>query len=124
MADDKQAKFLQLYEPVHDRFERFCRARVCGQMDFRDLMNDTLLIAYQKLDTLQSDQAFLAYLFGICIRVVANHLRKKREVLYVADETINNIPDPSRADIGAEVYILHQALAKLPDDQRESIILY
>ena len=51
MSKDKQAHFLLLYEPVHDRFERFCRARAFGEMDFRDLINETLLIAYQRMDT-------------------------------------------------------------------------
>ncbi len=39
MSDQKQQKFLSLYEPAHDSFERFCRARACGQIEFRDLMN-------------------------------------------------------------------------------------
>ena len=52
----KQEKFLQLYEPIHDRFERFCRARVYGkscEMEYSDLINETLLVAFEKTDTLK-----------------------------------------------------------------------
>ena len=61
-GNKQQQKFLILYEPVHDRLERFCRARVFGNMEYQDLMNDTLLIAYQKLDTLKYEKAFLSFL--------------------------------------------------------------
>lgn len=124
MNDPKQKKFLLLYEPVHDRFERFCRARACGQMDFRDLMNDTLVIAFQKFEGLKSEKAFLSYLFGISIRVISNHLKKKRETGFPDEETINEIPSDFRTDMDAEIYLLHQAIAKLPDAQKESIILF
>ena len=60
----QQEKFLRLYEPIHDRFERFCRARVYGDMEFRDLMNETLLVAFEKFDTLKSKDAFLSFLFS------------------------------------------------------------
>lgn len=120
----KQKRFLTLYEPVHTRFERFCRTRVCGQMDFRDLMNDTLVIAFQKFETLRSEKAFLSFLIGISIRIISNQLRKKRQIVHLTDETINNIPSETRSDSAAEIYLLHQAIAKLPDNQKESIILF
>lgn len=59
---NKQNHFLKLYEPVHDRFERFCIARVFGDMEYTDLMNETLLVAFQKIDNLKSEQALLSFL--------------------------------------------------------------
>jgi RNA polymerase sigma-70 factor (ECF subfamily) len=61
----KQEEFLSLYKPVHERFERFCRARVYGKMDFHDLINETLLVAYEKMERLKSKDAFIYFLFGI-----------------------------------------------------------
>ncbi|MEO1263098.1 MAG: RNA polymerase sigma factor [Bacteroidota bacterium] len=124
MNDLKQKKFLSLYEPVHDRFERFCRARACGQMDFRDLMNDTLVIAFQKFEGLKSEKAFLSFLFGIAIRVVSNQLKKKREVGFIDEREVENIESDARSDVDVEIYILHRAIAKLPVNQKESIILF
>jgi RNA polymerase sigma-70 factor (ECF subfamily) len=49
-GNKQQQHFLKLYEPLHERFERFYRARVFGKMEYHylmnDLMNDTLLIAF------------------------------------------------------------------------------
>ena len=114
MIDKKQEKVLSLYKPVHDRFERFCRARACSQMDFRDLMNDSLVVAFQKFDNIKSEKAFLSFLIGISIRLIANYSRKKREVLNDSEEFMKTIPSESRTDTRAEIYMLYTQLYHLP----------
>lgn len=123
-GNKKQDYFLKLYEPVHDRFERFCRARVFGKMEYQDLMNDTLLIAYQKIETLKSEEAFLSYLIGISIRVLANNHKKKKEESYPQQEGFDVLDVNSGTERDAEVFLLHKALAMLPEEQKECIILF
>ena len=77
METRKQKRFRKLYDQVHEQFERFCRARVYGDMEYPDLMNESLLVAWDKLDTLRSDKAFLSFLFGIAIRLLAKNKRKR-----------------------------------------------
>jgi RNA polymerase sigma factor (sigma-70 family) len=120
----KQEEFLTLYE-VHERFERFCRARVYGNMDFRDLINETLLLAFEKMDTFRSKDAFLHFLFGISIRILANSNKKKKE------EVINDERDFSAMkDLGTspenqtDIHFLYKALSELPTEQAESLILF
>ncbi|MCH2229096.1 MAG: RNA polymerase sigma factor [Crocinitomicaceae bacterium] len=121
----KEKDFMQLYTPVHENFERFCKARVYGDMEYKDLMHDTIIIAYEKFESLDSPKAFLHFLFGISIRVLANSNRKQR-ILYLKDHSkANNVEDEStRADRNEEVDLLHKALSKLPDNQREAIVLF
>ena len=121
MSKDKQTQFLLLYEPVHNRFERFCRARAFGEMDFRDLINETLLIAFQRLETLRSEQAFLSFLFSISVNILNNQYRKKREERQ--SEKHNTIADVSQ-EILADTHFLHLALAQLPVAQKECVILF
>lgn len=120
--DKRQEHFLKLYQPVHDRFERFCRARVYRVMDHRDLMNDTLLVAYKKFESLDSDRAFLSFLCGIAIRILANERRKQKEAPW--HEGLDDIPGSMQSDTTAEVHLLHHGLSKLPEAQRESLILF
>lgn len=121
----KQKDFLTLYEPIHDRFERFCRARVYGDMDFRDLINETLLKAYQKFDELRSKEAFLSFLFSISVRILANNKRKLKEDSDQFETKSSVLFDVnSNTESSAEIYFLHKALAQLSEDQRESIILF
>ena len=120
----KQKHFLKLYKPIHDRFERFCRARVYGGMEYKDLMNESLLIAFEKLDTLKSEKAFLSFLIGISIRVLANHNKKKKEDSLVKIEQLNHIESSAKTEADAEVHLLHEALNKLPEAQKEALILF
>lgn len=124
METRKQQEFRQAYEQVHEQFERFCRARVYGDMDYRDLMNETLLVAWEKWDTLRSKDAFLSFLFGVVVRLLAKNKRKRKELKTEEQPNIANHPSNQRADSSAEVHLLYQALAKLPDAQREALILY
>ncbi len=125
MSKNKQKEFLQIYEPVHDRFERFCRARVYGDMDFKDLMNETLLLAFQKFDELRDKKAFLSFLFSISVRILANNGRKKKENSDLFETKSQNYSDSnSDTSADAEVFMLHKALSHLNEDQRESIILF
>lgn len=122
--ETQQEHFLKLYKPIHDRFERFCRVRVYGNMDYEDLMNDTLLIAYQKLNTLKSEAAFFSFLVGISIRVLANHHKKKKEDSLGEFDHLNINDVNANASRDAEISMLYQALSLLPDAQRECIILF
>ena len=123
MPNNKQEKFLKLYEPIHDRFERFCRARVYGNMDYQDLMNDTLLVAFEKFETLKSEKAFLSFLFGISVRLLANNNKKKKEGELTQNESFIHLTDFSaNTALDTEVHFLHQALAQLNEEQRESLI--
>ncbi|WP_070137109.1 RNA polymerase sigma factor [Crocinitomix algicola] len=125
MSKTKQIAFLKLYEPVHERFERFCRVRVYGDGDYRDLMHETLLKAFEKFETLRSEKAFLSFLFSIAIRILSNQNRKRKVGRWDSDEEANRIID-CNADSSQrlELTVFYEILGKLPDDQRESLILF
>lgn len=125
MNKTKQAHFLELYKPNHDRFERFCRARVYGDMDYRDLINDTLLVAFDKFETLKSKDAFLSFLFSICVRIIGNYHQKKKVTRFQKEDAIFTLHDKNtNPQEAADVHFLHLALAELVDEQREAIILF
>ncbi|UTW62783.1 RNA polymerase sigma factor [bacterium SCSIO 12741] len=121
----RQQEFLRLYRPVHDSFERFCRARVYGDMEYTDLINETLLVAFQRFENLRSKDSFLSFLIGISVRLLSNRNRKKKEELRDLTSVGHLLVDErSKTDRDAEVYLLHQALALLPDAQKECLILF
>lgn len=125
MSQSKQQHFLELYQPVHDKFERFCRARAYYDMPYEDLMNETLLVAYNKYEGLKKETAFLSFLIGISIRLLANIRRKNRPETVDDYQILTNYPDPEkRIEQQFEVDLLYTALAHLPDQQREALILF
>ena len=125
MNKSKQQHFLSLYQPVHDRFERFCRARAYYDMPYEDLMNETLLVAYHKFRELKNEGAFLSFLIGISTRLLANTHRKRRTETIRDEQFLTNYADSDQQiEQQFEVELLHQALAQLPDKQREALILF
>ncbi len=124
MKDNRQ-KFLNLYKPVHARFERFCRARAFGDMPYEDLINESLLVAFRKINDLKNEKAFLSFLIGTAVRILANSKRKMRPQSGVDEFVFQNHADPSREmDRHCEVEFLYKALAQLPEKQREALILF
>lgn len=124
MKKSKQDHFLTLYQPVHAKFERFCRARVYGNMDYEDLMHETLLVAFQKIDTLKSEKAFFSFLVGISVRILSNHHKKRKEDLTGQPEQFDAVDANADTERDAEVFLLHKALSMLPETQREAIVLF
>lgn len=124
MSKVKQDRFLALYEPVHERFERFCRSRVHGEMDYKDIMNDSLLIAYDKFETLRSQEAFLSFLFSICVKVLSNHWQKKSTERFVNARDVQYPMTDSDPQTLTDIQLLYQLLKQLPDEQQECILLF
>lgn len=120
---DKKELFLTVYRPVHQSFERFCRARAYGQMPYKDLMQETLLVAFSKFESLREPDKFLYFLFGIATRILSNDRKKMKPVSLaeVSDADSITWPDP---ELRSEIEQLHRALAKLPADQQEAIVLF
>ena len=95
-----------------------------GEMEYTDLMNETLLVAFEKLDSLKSDRSFLSYLFSIAVRLLANSHRKMRPERMQSVEKEQSIPGSDSTEHSMEVHLLHRALAELNNDQREALILF
>lgn len=123
-TQEKQRKFMQQYKPIHERFERFCRARVYGEMDHGDLMNETLLLAFQKFESLYDEKAFLSFLFSIAVRVLANAHRKKKPEAASPYIEQSQAVSSDQADRRTEVNMLYETMALLPEVQRECLILF
>lgn len=125
MNSKKQQKFLAMYQPVHAHFERFCRARSYGDFPFEDLVNESLLVAFTKMNDLKNNKSFLSFLIGISIKLLANWNKKsKAELLSDLDlEKAQGTVD-CQFDKKFEVDLLHEALAQLNPEPREALILF
>jgi RNA polymerase sigma factor (sigma-70 family) len=121
----KKKQFMELYEPVHGSFERFCKARSYGVCDFNDLMHDTLVIAFEQFDSLKNREAFLSFLFGITTKVHANFRRKNKPLSFAEVKGVENTQDHSYSvEKNFQHDELYEALNMLSLDYRNCIILF
>jgi RNA polymerase sigma-70 factor (ECF subfamily) len=121
----KRKQFMELYEPVHGSFERFCKARSYGVCDFNDLMHDTLIIAFERFEGLKNKEAYLYFLFSIANKLHANFRRKSKTQSFSDVKGIDNTPD---AHFSIEKKIQHdelyEALNLLTEEYRNCLILF
>ncbi len=116
---------MRLYSPVNDRFERFCKARAFGEVDFKDLMHDSLIVAYEKLEQLKSEEAFLHFLFGSAVRIMANKAKKKKPLLMESVTYFETIQSTDQlAEHQFEIENLYTQLSKLDEVTCDCIILF
>ena len=91
----------------------------------RDLMSDVVLAAWERFDSLREEEAFLSFLFTIARRTF--HRRRRRAQLFgeYDEATARTLAgNDGTVWIGADVRTLYDALARLPEAQREAVILF
>src|SRR5687768_10804996 len=122
---ERQDRFMQLLLPVQKRLEAFCFAMTRNDEEACDLVGETILRAYEHFAQIRDSEAFLSYLFTIASRL---HKRKRwRGRLFGSydSDAAEAMPYGGTApDVSVDVEKLYDALAQLPDQQREAIVLY
>lgn len=123
----KQQRFCALLEPNHDRLARFARAMTKSHEDARDLVSDTIEQAYKHFDTLQSEAAFLSWLFTIARRI-ENRRRWRMSIFdrfHAEDyEDVHDDYTSNASETYVDTQILYDALQRLPHKQREAFVLF
>ena len=132
----KQREFLALLNPALPSLSRFCRAmcrrdskdagtkRGCDEERAKDLISETLLKAFEHFDRVREHQAFLSYLFTIAVRIHRHERSRRKRWEPFSRKRFEDFVDPHNApDENADADMLYAALAKLPLQQSEAIVL-
>ncbi len=135
-AQERGERFLALLLPVKSSLSRFIAALERNDDDARDLMSETIAIAYQEFDSLVSEEAFLSWIMTTARRLVYRKERRERfrgflrlpSRFFADDDDTEDafaaLPADTHApDAATDVQILYDMLARLPLKQREAVIL-
>lgn len=136
--DARTERFRRLLAPVHDRVLTFARGLCRSPADGDDLFQEAALRAYRKLDVLREDGAFRTWLFRI---VITLHRKRARRAFWsrflpLGDGADRDDDAPATSgerdyrisawapDAGDATARARAALATLPAEQREAIVLF
>jgi RNA polymerase sigma-70 factor (ECF subfamily) len=119
----QKERFETLFEPCRQQLKRFAYSIAANSAQAEDIIADTIYYSYQNFEDLKSDKAFLSYLFTIARRVKnqlkVNESKFARDI--EPDDLISNDLSPEEQ---YDVKLLHNAVAKLKDKEKEAIILF
>ena len=115
----------QLLTEQIPHLRRYARVLHAGRMaDADDLVQDTLIKAWTNRDKFEPGTNLRAWLFTILRNTYYTQvIRRRREVRDETGEYANNVRTPPTQDWSVAMRALQAALAQLPDEHREALIL-
>lgn len=125
LDEERRSSFRLLYEAHADRVLAYALRRAPAE-EAADIVADTFLTAWRRLDTLPEDPAL--WLFGVARNVVANHRRslRRREALRTrveGDASRGPLVAPDPADQVEARMAVRSALRRLSERDREALML-
>ena len=125
--DERTRRFERLLAPYHDGALAFARCLCRSRADGDDLFQAAALKAYARLDDLRDEAAFRPWLYRILVTAHRDSVRRafwRRLVPFGGDERRAIAPAPAADDALGSAQRAQRALATLPPEQREAIILF
>lgn len=123
--NEQHQRFMACLAPCHARLSRYCHALTGDTEDGRDLLSDAILLAFENFHKLRAPEAFTSYIFTTTRRLYYRRARRKRIWGVFGSDTENIVDDLTTSpDVRLDLEALDRALAKLPEKQREAVILF
>ena len=129
-TQDRWERLLALLRPVHDRALVTARRLSRSVADGDDLYQDTLLRAFEKLDTLRDPSKFAAWFYATLLNAHRSRSRRRFWKKFLALEDLPHFEVPvgedGRSWSGemAQAARAAQALATLAAPEREAVVLF
>jgi RNA polymerase sigma factor (sigma-70 family) len=119
---DAERRFAALFDEHRRAVLGYALRRVADPADAADVVAETFLTAWRRLDDVPGGGAALPWLLGVARRVLANQRRGARRHAGLAErlagELATQLGAPPESDLG-----LRAALARLPERDRELLLL-
>lgn len=130
-----QESWGELYEATA-REAYFVARKVCGnEQDAMDMVQDSFITAYEKLESLEDPEKFQSWLNMIVANKCRDFLKKRKPALFSeyetddgftldwADEDLEGMPEQN-LDHKETVRLVSEIIDDLPEDQKLCVILY
>jgi RNA polymerase sigma-70 factor (ECF subfamily) len=121
----REERFMVMLRPVYPRAERFALSIVDDRDDARDLLQDAIIILWQKFEDLRDPASFKTYLFTVLSNLNKRRFRKHRLESRFAEGAEEEITASTPgSDTFVDAGIVRKAINDLPEKVREAVLLY
>lgn len=123
--DQKKNRFTELIKPLMPKLERYALSVAYDREQAKDIAAETLMIAFERFDTLKDKKALLSFLFTIASRVRIEIIKQDKRTERLPEDISELFSDKNASpETLADVRFLYEALDKIDSKMRESIILF
>ncbi len=125
MEEHQQDRFLTLYKPISSKLSNYCRHIADSPTDAEDLLHDTIVATFEKMDQLKADDAFPAFMFSTAYNIYSKQLRRKRfrgKYNETAAAFLKNAD--ASPELLTELTIVFEKMRKLPAEQYDALVLF
>lgn len=125
MAGNREARFRALFEAQRGPLSAYALRRTSSPEDAADIVAETFMIAWERLDHLPHGQPGRLWLYATARNVLANHHRRGRRRSELTDRIAGELRRalPAAAPPGESRLDAVRILAGLPEDDREILML-
>jgi RNA polymerase sigma factor (sigma-70 family) len=126
IADDAQTRFRRLFDDAERDLLSYALRRVQRPEDAADVVAETFLVAWRRLDDVPQGAEARLWLYGVARRQLANQRRGQLRRSQLVDRLRAELPDALAAPTGNEderARHVRAALQRLGDDDRELLML-
>lgn len=122
--DERQQRFRELYESTSPRIVAYALRRSGSPEDAADVVAESFTIAWRRLDDLRDVAEGLPWMYAICRRVAANHLRRNHRRTELTDRIGAELRHATReSPDGTEASLAAAVLQRLDEPDREILML-
>lgn len=118
-----EERFGALFESTHVALLGYAVRRVADPADAADVVAETFLVAWRRLDDVPVGEQARPWLFGVARHVLANHYRGKRRRVALADRLRDSLREVVPPHEVTDPTAVEVALERLPEDDRELLRL-
>jgi len=116
--EERVERFRVLYDAAYPRVAAYALRRARTREDALDVVAETMLIAWRRLDEIPDGPRRLPWVFAVARRVLANHYRAAGRQERLVERAAAHPAAPA-----PEFDLVHEALARLRPDDREILTL-
>jgi len=124
-VSQRQERFRRLYSEHFDRLLGYALRRVDRAEDAADIVSDTFLVAWRRLDDVPDDDEARLWLYGVARRTLANHRRGDGRRTSLGERLRHDLATsvPDHASGVTEAETVRAAMHRLADRDREVLEL-
>ncbi len=116
---------MQALRPIQSSLERFSLHLTHNREDARELVAETIAVAYERFNTVNDERAFLSFLLTIASRTWKRTMAARRRQVATEPESFDLLFGASLdADVHTDVVLLYEAMEQLPHDQRQAVVMF